>query len=90
MVSKKLLAVANGSFSRLWRLSENFFEDMLDAYRHFLAAAERLDVVAHARSDVLAMARTAEQNGAVFSSLLIRECSPEVGTRRRSLGARSE
>jgi hypothetical protein len=64
--------------------------DVLDAYRHFLAAAERLDVVAHARSDVLAMARTAEQNGAVFSSLLIRECSPEVGTRRRSLGARSE
>ena len=64
--------------------------DVLDAYRHFLAAADRLGVAAHARSDVLAMARTAEQNGAVFSSLLIRECSPEVGTRRRSLGARPE
>jgi hypothetical protein len=64
--------------------------DVLDAYRHFLAAADRLGVAAHARSDVLAMARKAEQNGAVFSSLLIRECSPEVDARRRSLGARPE
>ena len=64
--------------------------DVLDAYRHFLAAADRLGVAAHARSDVLAMARKAELNGAVFSSLLIRECSPEVDARRRSLGARPE
>ena len=64
--------------------------DVLDACRHFLAAAERLDVAAHARSDVLAMARKAEQNGAAFSSLLIRECSPEVVPRRRPLGVRPE
>ena len=52
--------------------------DVIDAYRHFLAAAERLGVAERARNDVLAMARKAEQGGATFSSLLIRQCSPSA------------
>jgi hypothetical protein len=52
--------------------------DVIDAYGHFLAAAERLGVAEHARKDVLALAIKAEQNDAVFSSVLIRQCAPSA------------
>lgn len=52
--------------------------DVIDAYRRFLAAAERLGVTEHARNDVLAIAGKAEQSGAAFSSVLIRQSSPSA------------
>jgi len=50
--------------------------DVIDAYQHFMAAAQKLDVAAQARNDVLAMATKAKQSGAAFSDTLIRACSP--------------
>jgi hypothetical protein len=55
--------------------------DVTDAYQHFMAAAQKLDVVAQARSDALAIAMKAKQDGAAFGDTLIRQCSgdPPVG-----------
>ena len=50
--------------------------DAIDAYDRFMAAADRLGVAARARHDVLAIAATAKQNGAVFGDTLIRHGSP--------------
>lgn len=50
--------------------------DVIDAYGHFMAAADKLGVAALARNDLLAMARNAKRSGAVFSDTLIRYCSP--------------
>ena len=49
--------------------------DVIEAYRHFMAAAERLGVAEDARRDVLVMAK---QDGAVFGDTLIRCCSGEA------------
>lgn len=49
--------------------------DAIDAYRHFIAAAERLRVPDAARQDVLAPATKANERGAIFGGLLIRCCS---------------
>ena len=51
--------------------------DVIDAYGHFMAAAERLGVAEDARQDVLVMATKAKQDGGVFADLLIRRCSPD-------------
>lgn len=48
---------------------------MIDAYEHFMAAADKVGVATHARTDVLAMATMAQEQGAVFGAILIRECS---------------
>jgi hypothetical protein len=52
--------------------------DVLDAYRHFMAAAQSLGIAAEARADVLAIAK--KQPRAAFSDVLIRQCSltPQV------------
>lgn len=50
--------------------------DVIDAYQHFMAAAQKLDIAAQARNDVLAIAVKAKQNGTAFSDTLIRLCSP--------------
>ena len=52
--------------------------DVLDAYHHFMAAAQSLGNAAEARVDVLAIAK--KQPGAAFSDVLIRQCSlaPQV------------
>jgi hypothetical protein len=42
-----------------------------------MAAAQKLDIAAQARNDVLAIATRAKQNGAAFSDTLIRQCSPD-------------
>lgn len=47
--------------------------DVIDAYNHFMAAAETLGVTSQARADVLALAT--KQPGAPFSEVLIRQCS---------------
>lgn len=47
--------------------------DVIDAYKHFMAAALTLGVVAQARADVLVLAT--KQPGAAYSDLLIRQCS---------------
>jgi hypothetical protein len=49
--------------------------DVIDAYEHFMAAARRLGVAEDARTDVLAMATKAQQDGAVFADTVIRRCS---------------
>jgi hypothetical protein len=51
---------------------------ILDAYHHFMAAAQSLGIAAEARADVLAIAK--KQPGAAFSDVLIRQCSlaPQV------------
>src|SRR5471032_838741 len=49
---------------RLWRLSENFFEDMLDAYRHSLAWALR-----HGRLMMLILAATIGLNLWLFAKI---------------------
>jgi hypothetical protein len=51
--------------------------DAIDAYQHFMAAAQKLDVAVQARNDVLAMATKAKQSGAAFSDTLISACSPD-------------
>jgi hypothetical protein len=48
----------------------------LDAYGHFIKAAEKLGVTEDARNDVLSMATNAERKGSPFASILIRRCSP--------------
>jgi hypothetical protein len=52
--------------------------DVLDAYHHFIAAAQSLGIAVEARADVLAIAR--KQPGAAFSDVLIRQCllAPQV------------
>jgi hypothetical protein len=47
--------------------------DVMDAYNHFMAAAQTLGVQSEAREDVLAIAT--KQPGAAFSDILIRQCS---------------
>ncbi|MGA7239469.1 MAG: hypothetical protein WBY44_27555 [Bryobacteraceae bacterium] len=47
--------------------------DVLDAYHHFMAAAQSLGIAAEARADVLAIAK--KHPGAAFSDVLIRQCS---------------
>jgi hypothetical protein len=42
--------------------------DVVDAYNHFMAAAQALDVGSQARADVLDMAT--KQSGAAFSGIL--------------------
>lgn len=52
--------------------------DVLDAYRHFMAAAQSLGNAAEARVDVLALAK--RNPGTALSDVLIRQCSlvPQV------------
>lgn len=52
--------------------------DVIDAYRHFMAAARKLDSAVQARNDVLAMATKGKQSGAAFSDTLIRACSSDL------------
>lgn len=49
--------------------------DVIDAYNHLMAAAQKLEIVAQTRDDVLAIATKAKQSGAAFSDLLIRRCA---------------
>ena len=51
--------------------------DVIDAYNHFMAAAQKLDIAAQARTDLLAMATEAHQRSDPFSDVLIRQCSPD-------------
>jgi hypothetical protein len=51
--------------------------DLIDAYQHFMAAAQKLDVTGQARNDMLAMATKAKQSGAAFGDVLIRACSSD-------------
>jgi hypothetical protein len=51
--------------------------DAIDAYRHFMAAAQKLNIAVQACNDVLAMATKAKQTGATFSDTLIRACSSD-------------
>jgi hypothetical protein len=53
--------------------------DVVDAYGHFLTAAEKLGVTQEARSDVFSMATTSNQSVAPFVDILIRQCSPGPG-----------
>ena len=57
--------------------------DVIDAYNHFMAAAQTLGIAWQARADLLAMAT--KQPGTV-SNILIRECS--VDPRGRESPAR--
>lgn len=52
--------------------------DVIDAYNHFMAAAQALGIASQARADVFDMAT--KQSGAAFSDLLIRRCAvdPQV------------
>jgi len=52
-------------------------KDVLDAYGHFMKAAEKLGVAEDARNDVLSMATNAERRGSPFASILIRRCLPD-------------
>ena len=47
--------------------------DVIDAYNHFMAAAETLGIASQARADMLAIAM--KQPGVAFSDILIRQCS---------------
>jgi hypothetical protein len=47
--------------------------DVMDAYDHFMAAAQTLGIASQARADVLAIAT--KQPEAAFSDILIRQCS---------------
>ena len=51
--------------------------EVIDAYNHFMAAAKKLEIAAQARIDLLAIATKAQQKGAAFSEILIRQCSPD-------------
>jgi len=53
--------------------------DVVDAYRNFLTAAERLGVTQEAQNDVLSMATTSNPSVAPFADILIRQCSPGPG-----------
>ncbi|MEO8661961.1 MAG: hypothetical protein ABI693_26075 [Bryobacteraceae bacterium] len=50
----------------------------MDAYGHFIAAADKVGVTEHARNDMLAIATKAKQNGASFNDILIGCCSPDL------------
>jgi hypothetical protein len=52
--------------------------DVIDAYNHFMAAAQTLGVASQARADLLAMA--AKQPGAA-SDILIRQCTMDPQAR---------
>ncbi len=52
--------------------------DVIDAYGHFMAAAEKLGVAEDARQDALSLATKVKQHGAVFADILIRRCSPDA------------
>jgi hypothetical protein len=47
--------------------------DVIDAYNHFMTAAQTLGIASEARAEVLAIAT--KQPGAAFSDILIRQCS---------------
>ena len=47
--------------------------DVIDAYNHFMTAAQTLGIASQARADVLAIAT--KQSGAAFCDILIRLCS---------------
>lgn len=47
--------------------------DVIDAFNHFMAAAQTLEIASQARADMLAIAT--KQPGAAFSDILIRQCS---------------
>ncbi|MGD1095439.1 MAG: hypothetical protein ABSB35_26025 [Bryobacteraceae bacterium] len=47
--------------------------DVIDAFNHFMAAAQTLEIASQARADMLAIAT--KQPGAAFSEILIRQCS---------------
>ncbi len=49
--------------------------DVLDAYDHFMKAAEKLGVTKDARNDVLSMATSAERKGSPLAGVLIHRCS---------------
>ena len=55
--------------------------DVVDAYNHFMAAAQKLDIAAQARNHVLAIATEAQQRSDPFSGILIRQCSPDPRVR---------
>jgi hypothetical protein len=55
--------------------------DVIDAYHHFMAAAQRLGIGAQAREDVLDVATKANESGAALSDTLIRQCSPDSPVR---------
>ncbi len=55
--------------------------DVIDAYHHFMAAAERLGTATQAREEVLDIATKANESGAPFSGTLIRQCSPDSPVR---------
>jgi hypothetical protein len=55
--------------------------DVIDAHNHFMAAAQKLDIAAQARTDLLAMATEAQQRGDPFSDILISQCSPDPRVR---------
>jgi hypothetical protein len=46
--------------------------DVIDAYEHFMAAAQTLGIASEARADLLAMAT---KHGGAVSDILIRHCS---------------
>jgi hypothetical protein len=50
--------------------------DVIDAYGHFLRAAEKLGATQDARNDILSMATKAKQSGTPFADVLIRQCAP--------------
>jgi hypothetical protein len=50
-------------------------DDVLDAYNHFMKAAEKLGVTNDARNNVLSMATSAERKGSPFAGVLIHRCS---------------
>lgn len=53
---------------------------VIDAYNHFMAAAQKLEIAAQARNGVLAIATKAKQRGAAFSDTLIRQCASDPQT----------
>ena len=50
--------------------------DVIDAYKHFMAAAETLGINSEARADVLAM--VTKHTGAAFGDILARACSVDT------------
>ena len=55
--------------------------DVIDAYNHFMAAAQKVDIAAQARAGMLAIATQAQQSGDPFSYILISQCSPDPQVR---------
>jgi hypothetical protein len=51
--------------------------DVVDAYSHFMKAAEKLGVAQDARNDMLSLATNAELKGSPFAGILLRRCTPD-------------